>query len=313
MGFYPRISYVMAYLLFSATIGLQLLCFYKVRSIFNKKTQAKKEDSPEEDSPEDGEVASDLSAIPANNFLETATIQPSIDDRWIEMKYAMFFNSFKETSKHAFFFTYWITLYNILYILLILSLQDVPVFQCLSIIILVILCLMTSATIKPFKDKSIALIFFSNFTCVLIAATINLTLAFKAAVYGVTSPDDQAGRVIFFVILVNCGINMIVLLGGVIYKLFLVIKNRIQKKKTITMNIPQQIEIARPNHPSNELEDPNPRINLQFNYQSNLPSLRSDDLLFHDASRRSEVQGYTDKFSILIVDKTRNNEEARRI
>ena len=150
---YTITSHITAYFVFCAVIGLQLVCFFKVRAIFNKKTAAEKVDSPENNGNINGRRA-ETRPIPANNLI-SETIPPSIDDKWDEMKYAMFFDSFKDTSKHSFFFTYWMTLYNILYILLILSLQNVPVLQCLSIIILVIICVLTSAIIKPFKEKSI--------------------------------------------------------------------------------------------------------------------------------------------------------------
>ena len=304
---YPRISYVMAYLLLSVAIGLQLICFFKVRAIFYIKVKVNKLDDSE-----NSKIANDINIIPVNNFLSEAT-QPDTDDRWKEMKYSMFFNSFKETCKHSFFFTYWMTLYNTVYIFLILALQNAPVFQCLSITVLVVICILTSVTFKPFKEKSIAFIFFSNYTCILIAASINLTLAVQAAVYGATSFSDQAGSMIFWLILANGSINTIVLLGGVVYKLCSIIKNCIKKKKTSAATIPQQIQIARSNDPSNEFEERNPRINLQLNYQSNLPQLRNDDVLFQEASRRSEVQGYTDKFSIRIADKTKNKKERRQL
>ena len=122
---------------------------------------------------------------------------PSVDDRWNEMKYAMLFDSFKDTSKHSFLFAYWMQLYNTLYILLILLLQSVPVLQCLSIVILVIICLLTTATIKPFKEKSVALVFFSNFTCTLVAAFINLIIAIQAAIAGVADIDNKQDGLYF--------------------------------------------------------------------------------------------------------------------
>ena len=304
---YPRISYVMAYFLFSVVIGLQLLCFFKVRAIFSIKVKVDKLDDSE-----NSKIANDISAIPVNNFLSETT-QPNPDERWKEMKYSMFFNSFKETCKHSFFFTYWMTAYNTVYIFLILALQNAPVFQCLSITVLVVICILTSITFKPFKEKSIAFIFFSNYTCILIAASINLTLAVQAAVYGATSFSDQAGSMIFWLILANSSINTIVLLGGVVYKLCSMINNCIKKKKMPATTAPQQIQIARSNNPSNELEERNPRMNLQLNYQSNLPQLRNDDVLFQEASRRSEVQGYTDKYSIRITDSARYKEERRQL
>ena len=301
---YSRISFVMGYLLFSIIIGLQILCLFKVNTIYNKKMKV-----IEANSLRDDRIISGRSVVPVNNSISETT-QPSIDDRWNEMKYAMLFDSFKETSKHSFFFTYWMQLYNSVYILLILLLQNVPVLQCLSIVTLLIICLLTTAAIKPFKEKSVALIFFSNFTCTLIVAMINLFLAIQAAIAGVANVDNQAGWAIFFLILMNSSANMMVLLGKVIHKLITVLKDRIQRKKKPVRAAAQQIEIERPNHPRNEIEEHNRTSNLQYNNQPNLlPSFSANvDLSGQIPSRQLEAQSHDYQISYRIKKRRRNNE-----
>ena len=283
---YSRISYFTAYLLFSVAIGVQLICFFKVITIFNKKIEV-----IETERLRKSRIRKSRFAIPVNNFLEIA-IPLSTDDVWNEKKYSMFFNSFKESSKHSFLFTYWITLYNIIYILLILSLQNLPVLQCLSILVLVIICILVSATIKPFKERSVAFLFFFNFACVLVLAIINLTLAILATVDGDTSANDRVGWIIFSIILINSGMNIIVGFGGVLYKLFLLCKTRINNKKVnSSTSTVQQVAIIRPNHPINEPEEHNRRSNLQHNNQSNQPASRNDgDSSVKVRRDQSEVQ-----------------------
>ena len=209
---YSRMSYLVAYLLFSAAVGLQTLCFLRVMVIFKKKMKA-----IEFKSLRDRRDTSYRVALPIDNFM-AETMPLSVDDRWDETKYAMFFDSFKEASKHSFAFTYWMTVYSAIYILLILFLQNLPVLQCLSITIIVIICILFSATMKPFKEKSVAFLFFffffffffNNFATILILAFVNLTLAIQAAVDEHTPINNQIGWAIFYMILVNSSTNMIV-------------------------------------------------------------------------------------------------------
>ena len=258
---YTRISYIMAYLL-SAVLGIQIWCFFKVKTIFDKKTKI-----IEVNVPNNVRVRSHIYGITINNLSEI-TASPSIDDRWNEMKYAIFFDTYKETSKHSFFFNYWMTLYDVIYILLILFLQNVPVLQCLSIVILIIICILISAYIKPFKEKGIAFVFFFNFVCVLLVAVINLILSIRAAVTGITSANDYAGSTIFFLILASCTINMIFGFSGIFYTLFPILKSLIKKIKSFMNRTKQNTKTNRPRSSSREKQEDNRRINLQINDES---------------------------------------------
>ena len=216
VNFYSMISYFVAYFMILAAIGLQIICFFKLKNIFDKKMKVMEAERLKK-----ARIRNRRRTISMDNFLVVVPQPPpSVDDRWDEAKYAMFFDCFKETSKHSFFFGYWMTLYNVIYIILVLSLQNVPVLQCLSILILVILCILLTATIKPFKDKSVAFGFFFNFGSVLLLALMNLVLAIHTSVTGATSANDDVGNAIFYLILANSCVNMIVGFGGVIYKLF---------------------------------------------------------------------------------------------
>ena len=223
---YSRISYITAYLFLCVTVGLQALCFFEVMKIFNKKMKVIKAERLRK-----RRIRRERSSEPRDN-LRTGTDQPSVDDIWKEKKYEIVFNSFKETNKHSFFFTYWMMLYDIIYIVLILALQNIPVFQCLSLVILIIILILFSATIKPFKEKSVAFLFFFNFASVLILAIINMALAIQANINGNHNPpNDQVGWAIFAIIMINSCINMIVGFGGVIYKLLPHCKDLINGRK----------------------------------------------------------------------------------
>ena len=218
---------------------------------------------------------------------------PSVDDRWIEKKYAMFFDSFKETTKHQFFFTYWMTLYDVVYILLILSFQNLPVLQCFSIVILEVICLLVSAAIKPFKEKSVAFLFFFNFACVLILAIINLTLAIQAAVTDITSANDKVGWAIFSIILINTSTNIVVGFGGVIYQLISLCRRRIKRNKMSaapTVSTAPQVKRTKTVLFLNQNLERIKKENLRYNNQSNQMPSRNDDSLARNASRRSEAQ-----------------------
>ena len=208
---YCRISYVTAYLVFMCdNRTTSTLFFGEVTKIFNKKMKAIKIERFRKRRSR-RERSSDTSEI----ILLTVAAQPSVDDRWTEKKYAIVYNSFKETSKHSFFFTYWMILYDIIYIVLILALQNIPFFQCLFLVILVIILILFSATIKPFKEKSVAFLFFFNFASVLVLAIINMALAIQANINGNHNlPNDQVGWAIFAIITINSCINMVVGFGG---------------------------------------------------------------------------------------------------
>ena len=97
-------------------------------------------------------------------------------------------------------------------------------------------------------------------------------------------------------------------MGRVVYKLSPTIKNWITKRKTPAKVVTRQVKIARPRHPSNELEESNQRIGVQYNNQSNLPSLRNDDQPVNRVSRRSGVQGDINQNSLRTRRSRRGNQ-----
>ena len=135
---------------------------------------------------------------------------------WLQQQYEFLFGDFKDSNKNQFFFAYWITAFNVIYILLILCLQSVPILQCVSIVTLLLTFMIFSAKIKPFKKNAATFSHFFNFTCVLIAAILNLSLAFSHAV----TITETIGKAIVSVIVINTGGNTLFSLGGMMIGIY---------------------------------------------------------------------------------------------
>mgnify|MGYP000877969813 CR=1 FL=1 len=197
---YSGVGYFLAYLTLTSVVALYILCFFKLKAIFEKK-------APE---------------------LEPLKKEA---DEWNETKYEMLYEDFKESSRSSFFFSYWIAAFNIVYILLIFTLQSVPVIQCLSIIVVALSFTIISAIVNPMKKKSASFIHFFNYACILFVGFVNLAIAIKEAVTGDHSSNKLAGWVIFYAVMANTGMNILIGLGGLLIQLFQVILNRINKKR----------------------------------------------------------------------------------
>ena len=135
---------------------------------------------------------------------------------WLQQQYEFLFGDFKDSNKNQLFFAYWIMAFNVIYILLILCLQSVPILQCVSIVTLLLTFMIFSAKIKPFKKNAATFSHFFNFTCVLIAAILNLSLAFSHAV----TITETIGKAIVSVIVINTGGNTLFSLGGMMIGIY---------------------------------------------------------------------------------------------
>ena len=111
---------------------------------------------------------------------------------FIDVLYEMIFGDFKETSPSNFFFSYWIAAFNIVYILLIFTLQSVPIIQCLSVIVVTIAFTIISGIVNPMKNKSANFLYFYNYACILFVGFVNLVIAIKEAVTGDHSSNKLA-------------------------------------------------------------------------------------------------------------------------
>ena len=149
----------------------------------------------------------------------------------IEQKYEFLFADFKRGQVNHFFFAYWIIAFNPIYILLIFSFQSIPVMQCFLITIFTLAYLLLSVWIKPFNSKSPAFLHFFNFSCVLVAAVVNLLQAIVNDFVKDFSGTEILGRGIFLGIVLNTSTNALLSLGGLIYEIYTKIKLAKSKKK----------------------------------------------------------------------------------
>ena len=202
---YSIISYLIGYLTLSLTIGLLVFCFFRVLSIFNNRNNR------EENSPQ---IPSDESSLSIRN-----------QTRWLKKKYEFLFDDFKKSQKKHFFFAFLITAFNAIYILLIIFLQSVPVLQCILVVILVLLFLLFAAITNPFKNKITAFLHFFNFSCILLAAILNSTLA----IIQISNPDfsgvEAQGKAVISIIAINTGTNTIISLGEMLIAIYQKLKN----------------------------------------------------------------------------------------
>ena len=210
---YTRVSYLLAYLTLTTVAALYILCFFKLKAIFENKSKPKYTIWKRRGRPY------------GRKSLKNE------DNEWNEMKYEMIFGDFKETNRSSFFFTYWVAAFNIVYILLIFTFQSVPILQCISVIVVTIAFTIISAIVNPMKKKSASFIHFFNYACILFVGFVNLAIAIKEAVTGDHSSNKLAGWMIFYAVMANTGMNILIGLGGVIIELLQVILNRINKRK----------------------------------------------------------------------------------
>ncbi len=109
----------------------------------------------------------------------------------------MIFSSYKYDNKFRFFFTYWVILFDTIYITFMLCLQYVQGLQCLSIVLLIIYFIVFSAILRPMKEKSEAFLFIFDYARVLLVAIVNLVLAVGEVSKSQPMNNDDIGWAIF--------------------------------------------------------------------------------------------------------------------
>ena len=217
---YSRMSLLFGYFTPSFAIGLLVFCFFKLLAIFKTKNKP----------------ARNIESVFSGGSTTILTRSTKIADekgssssghiQWLEKKYEFLFDDYKDSQKIHFFFAYYLTAFNAIYILLIFSLQTVPVLQCFSITLLALIFIIFPATIKPFQKKVPAFLHFFNFSCIFLAAFLNLVLAIAQNLNHSFSGVEQQGKAVISIISVNTIINTIVSLGVMILEIY-------QKCKTI--------------------------------------------------------------------------------
>ena len=123
-------SLLTGYFTLSFSIGLLVFCFFRLLTISHNKINLRK----------------NRSRISLSSHENRSNL--AIQTKWLTKKYEFLFDDFKSPQKNQFFFAYWITAFNVIYILLIFCLQSVPVLQCLSIVILVLVFILFPAIIQ---------------------------------------------------------------------------------------------------------------------------------------------------------------------
>ena len=207
---YSALSLLTAMSTMSILLGLLLNCFRKLMIIFKYQQRS-------------------------TNLKRAATIRPNntrLQIRLLKKKYEFMISDFKSSNANQFFFVFWITAFSIVYILSIFCFQSVPRLQCLSIVVLVAALIFFSAKVKPFKEKVPAFLHFFNFTCVLIAAILNLALAFSPVENSGFSHETQ-GVMVISVIITNTAANGLFSIGGMIYDIYHKIKLKLSKNKNL--------------------------------------------------------------------------------
>jgi hypothetical protein len=192
---YSRLSFLMGYFSLTCSIGLISFCFFRVLTVFRRKK---------------------------SNWRPTMSDQEGISTyiqiKWFEKKYAFLFEDVKIRSKNRFLFAFWLTGFNTVYILLIFSLQSIPVLQCLSIVVVVLSFILFPVMIKPFKRKVPKFLHFFNFACILIVALLNLVLAIIQRINPDFSGVEIQGWVVVSMIFLHTGVNTLISLGVLIFE-----------------------------------------------------------------------------------------------
>ena len=210
---YDKYSYVSYFAAISTMLiltGLLIYCFWQLMRIF--KYQKK----------------------PRNNRFKGSNMNQSnntyLQIKNLKKKYEFMISDFKSSSKNQFFFVYWITAFNVSYILLIFGLQKNPRLQCFSIILLILAAMVFSAVIRPFKTKIPAFLHFFNFTCVLIAAVLNLALSFISAGTSNFFTENQ-GKMVVSIIAINTAGNTLFSFTSMLLALYKKIRSRLNRIK----------------------------------------------------------------------------------
>jgi hypothetical protein len=233
LNFYSGASYFMAYFTMTSIIGLQIFTFFKLKTIFASKERLKK--------------------------LHNQDIQDDLKARWTEKRFELLFDSFKEGNKYTFFFTYWTTVFNTVYILSILIFQPVPVLQCLSVFLLILGFILFSAFVKPMKKRATALSYFFNLGCMLVAALVNMAQAISETL-SEQAVDSSFGKAMYFIIMINTGVNLLFGFAGIGLGICTLISRRLKRSKIAKENS-QVIELNN----KGTLKESNPEISMDSN------------------------------------------------
>ena len=213
---YSRMSLLLGYFTTSFAIGLLVFCFFRLQVIFNSKN------SPNSKTKTGGvsETNTRMTRFTKSEASERVSSATHHQVQWLEKKYEFLFEDYKDTEKIHFFFAYYLTAFNAIYILLIFSLQTIPVLQCFSITLLALIFLIFPAIIKPFQKKVPAFLHFFNFSCIFLAATLNLGSAITQNLNPNFSGVEQQGKAVISIISINTIINTAISLGVMIFEIY---------------------------------------------------------------------------------------------
>ena len=224
---YSRMSLLFGYFTPSFAIGLLVFCFFKLLAIFKTKNKP----------------ARNIESVFSGGSTTILTRSTKVADekgssssghiQWLEKKYEFLFDDYKDSQKIHFFFAYYLTAFNAIYILLIFSLQTVPVLQCFSITLLALIFIIFPATTKPFQKKVPAFLHFFNFSCIFLAAFLNLVLAIIQHLNPEFSGVENQGKGVISIIAVNTIVNSMVSLGMLVFEIY-------QKCKSTCGNRPKE-------------------------------------------------------------------------
>ena len=231
LDLYCKVSIFMAYLTMAIVFGLLFFGFFRVRRVYKKEQEERRKLRMEMELELEKERERELEEKTDHGSpekKETNSIQDKHgkhhDVKWIEKKYEFMFGDFKNKSRNTFFFAYWLSVVDVTYALILLSLQSVPILQCFAIFFLLLGLIVFSAIIKPFKQKGATFLFFWNFACVLAIAFLNLILTIIQEVNPDFSGKESQGWAIVAVIILNTGVNIFYSLGGVVIEIYHKIK-----------------------------------------------------------------------------------------
>ena len=215
---YSRMSLLFGYFTTSFAIGLLVFCFFRMLTIFKNKN---KPASTTETVVSGENTTKTLYTHAADANLSSTDGQI----QWLEKKYEFLFEDYKDTEKKHFFFAYYLTAFNAIYILIIFTLQPFPVLQCFFITILALIFVIFPAIIKPFQNKVPAFLHFFNFSCILLAAMLNLTLAIIQNLIPDFPDSEKQGKAVISIISANTIINTTVSLGVMLFEIYQKLKS----------------------------------------------------------------------------------------
>ena len=246
---YSRISFFTGYFIISFSIGLLIFCFFRALRIFqirNMNTSNHSEESK----------LKNRSHIKKIKKMNEPEMNIASSNKWLEKKYEFLYEDFNHSYKNQFFFGFWLSAFNAIYILLIFSLQGVPVLQCFSIVILALVFILFPVIIKPFEKKVPAFLHFFNFSCIFIAATLNLALAITKHLNPDFTGTESQGKAVISVIIINTGTNTLISLGVMLFEIYNNYKSASKSKDKPKKPKQSKIELSEPRNQSGHQDPP---------------------------------------------------------